>query len=525
MKIERQTELKSPKRLIEKDTSLLESKKIYFAGFSSSNIEYFIDCFPQYVGNIEGIFAILDIDERTPLTASVGSKQYKVRPLKEIDSISVEDSILVIMFEYEKEAYEKILGIYEDVGNCVYWFPDKATSIELSYREKFDGNNDNVIIFKSGSRKYVYGEEFSDNARALFEYMLRNGYNKNWELVWIVTEPQSDYYDEWKKYENVEFIGSQDKVSDDIEVQNRYYKYLCTAKIAFATDDETFFIRRNNNQLLVQLWHGDGVKARTRHRRMEYRWDYMVCTSNFFADVDYKDYGLRQNQVIPTGYPKDDWVLSSELDVAELCKKQKQFTHYILWGPTFRKSVKGLEILNENVRINETGLPLLETWEDCETLNKVLMEQDCLMVIKLHPVADLSLYTKKSFSNIVLMTNQDLHSHGLHINQIMSRFDAFITDYSSATASFMILDRPMAFTLDDLHEYDGSRGFVLNPVTDYLPGEELYKVEDMLSFITDVCNGIDKTETKRRKLIEMMLDYQDCRSSERLLKELGIKNG
>jgi CDP-glycerol glycerophosphotransferase (TagB/SpsB family) len=524
MGIERQSDLKTPKRLAEDNNSILDAKQIFFVGFSPANIENFIECFPQYIESIKGVYAVLDIDERTPIYSTVGEQIYQVKPLSEVRTINMENSVLIIMFEYENEAFTKLLAVQNGLRDVIYWFADRATSVELSYREKYnDCSTDDVIIFKSGSRKYVYGEEFSDNARALFEYMLDNGYNKKWKLVWIVTEPENDYYKDWKHLNNVEFIGTKDNLSEDLDKRERYYKYICKAKYAFATDDETFFIRRRNDQSLIQLWHGDGVKARTRHRRMEYRWDYMVCTSSFFANVDYRDFGLRQNQVISSGYPKDDWVFTSKIDISEISDTSRQYNHYILWAPTFRKSVKGLEILNENVKINETGLPLLATWEDCEALNNLLKEHNCLMIIKLHPVAELSLYSKQEFSNIRLMTNQDLHSLGLHINQIMPCFDAFITDYSSATASYMMLDRPMAFTLDDLQEYDDSRGFVLNPVVDYLPGAELYRVEDMLAFVTDVCNDKDATRDKRQKLIELMLDYRDGRNSERLLDMLDIR--
>ena len=145
------------------------------------------------------------------------------------------------------------------------------------------------------------------------------------------------------------------------------------------------------------------------------------------------------------------------------------------------------------------------------------------MMIKLHPVADLSIYKEKSYSNIRLMSNQELFSLGLHINQIMPLFDGFITDYSSAATSFMILDRPMAFTLDDLDEYDTSRGFVVNPVRDYLSGVELYNVRDMMNFVEDVCIGKDTSADKRHKLCEKMIDYFDGSNSKRLLEKLSIE--
>ncbi len=511
-------------RITRDNCTLLELKSIYFAGFSARNIEYFIECFPEYSENIRGIFAVLDIDERTPLTVGVGDKIYDIKPLADVKSLNASDDALIIMYEYEKEAYEKIRILREDDQMPVYWFADRATEAEFFYRKKFDGCViEDVILFKSGSRQYIYGEDFSDNARALFEYMLKSVYNKRWKLVWLVYDPSCGDYDAWKQYENVEFIGALDNVSDDAEKRDAYYRYLCIAKYAFVTDDEVFFRRRRDDQTLVQLWHGDGVKARTRFRVMEKRWDYMTTTSSFYAESDQEVFGLKPDQTLACGLPKDDWIFSEADEIESFKRSIEGYEHYILWAPTFRKSVKGLELLNETVNINETGLPIVGTWEACDRLNKKLKTLNCLLIIKLHPVAELSLHEGRTYSNIRLMTNQDLYAMGLHINHIMPLFDAFISDYSSAVTSYMSLDRPMAFTLDDLNEYDNSRGFVFEPVIDYLPGAELYTIKDMGDFIEDVCYGRDSSEEKRNRLISTMIDHRDGLNSKRLLEMLSIE--
>lgn len=510
-------------RLSKLDKSGIINKNIFFVGFTASNIKYFLECFPDCADRICGVFALLTIDERTQLTVDVGERAFELRNIVEALSLDFENDILIVMYEYENEAFEKLKNIGLPEAFRLYWFADEATEMELMYREQYAKEDlQNIILFRSGPRKFVFGDDFNDNSKALFKHMIENDYNKKWTLVWLVFEPESTDYDYWKEFDNVEFVGVTDKSSLDRKKRDLYYRYICLAKYAFVTDDELFFQRRRDDQTIVQLWHGDGVKARTRHRRMEDRWEYMVCTSNFFADVNYIDFGLRKDQTLPCGCPKDDWVLTNRLDPSEYLESEHQFGHYILWAPTFRKTIKGLELLNEKIKINETGFPLLATWEECNYLNEQLREQDCLLVIKLHPIADLSLYSKKTFSNIRLVTNQDLYLLGYHINEIMSGFDALITDYSSVTTSYMILDRPMAFTLDDFNEYNDSRGFVLNPVRDYLPGKELYTIGDMIGFIIEVCNCEDTLMDKRKRLIDTMLDYRDNNSSKRLLDRLGI---
>lgn len=510
-------------RLSKDNQALVESKNVYFVGFSSSYIDYFFDCFPKCIEKLCGVFALLEIDDRTQRTVNIKGKSFDIRDLCKVTTLDKTKDIIIIMYEYENEAYDKLSMLKGIDDNIIFWFPDKASEFEIDYREKYrDDKLEDIILFRSGPRHYVYGDDFTDNSRALFEYMVLNGYNKKWKLVWLVNEPDNKDYDEWKMNDNVVFIGLKDKESEDDRKRELYYRYLCLSKFAFVTDDEIFFRRRRKDQTLIQLWHGDGVKGRTRFRRMEKRFDYMVCTSRFFANVDYKDFGLRYDQMISCGCPKDDWVLSNEKKSFIFDDNKETFSHYILWAPTFRKTVKGMEMVSEKTTIYQTGLPILNSWEKCDAMNGVLKACNCLMIIKLHPIADLSIYEDRKYSNIRLITNQELYSYGLHINQIMSSFDAFITDYSSAATSYMILDRPMAFTLDDLNEFDESRGFVLTPVRDYLSGKELYSTNDMKAFVNEVCDGKDTSAIKRRRLIEKMLDYRDINSSKRVLSKFMI---
>ena len=59
--------------------------------------------------------------------------------------------------------------------------------------------------------------------------------------------------------------------------------------------------------------------------------------------------------------------------------------------------------------------------------------------------------------------------------RLMKYSDALISDYSSAAYSFLLLDRPLAFVLDDIDTY--SVGFLVDNFEDFLPGEKLYNIE------------------------------------------------
>ena len=60
---------------------------------------------------------------------------------------------------------------------------------------------------------YVKGMDFSDNARALFVYMLSIGLNGKYQLVWFVRSPEE--FLSYTKYQNVLFLPFSASDSED----------------------------------------------------------------------------------------------------------------------------------------------------------------------------------------------------------------------------------------------------------------------------------------------------------------------
>lgn len=96
-----------------------------------------------------------------------------------------------------------------------------------------------------------------------------------------------------------------------------------------------------------------------------------------------------------------------------------------------------------------------------------------VIIVKLHPFQRRERVNCDGFSNIVLIENEDLERMDIPVNRILGKADALISDYSSAAVDYLILDRPIGFLLEDVEEYGNSRGFVFDPVREWLPGEEL----------------------------------------------------
>lgn len=416
-----------------------------------------------------------------------------------------------------KEQLENIPG-----WGLAYYFssrPDKAYNKLAFIWKRLKPQN--KLAFRSGLGSYVEGFDFSDNARVLFDYMIAHNYNKKYKLIWFVHDP--DEFREFQNIPNVKFISYQWEKSTNLKENIQYYYHLCTSKYLFLTDTHFWLRYCNKGQIRVNLWHGCGFKDRkTKNGPCGRNYDYMTVTSPLYADIHAEEFGVEREKIIDTGLAKQDLLFQPPKESLTQLLGIKEAGKYVFWLPTFRMAAEGLERLNEYQSDSETGLPIIDTTEKAEKLNCLLAELDISMVIKLHPVQQNSIISHLKLSNIVLLENKDIFAMGLQINTLLSKADALISDYSSVAVDYMLLDRPIAFMLEDVEQYQQSRGFVFENIYDYLPGEELYTYDDLEKFLTDVVEERDSTKEKRRNLIEKMHTHCDGNNCKRILERIGL---
>ena len=92
-------------------------------------------------------------------------------------------------------------------------------------------------------------DDFTDNGRALFDYLIEKGYNKKYEIVWLVHEPSK--YKEYQ-FENVKFVQNFKKGSTIRRAEA--YKYALTSKYIFYTQAFNWIGMSRRNQLFIDLW-------------------------------------------------------------------------------------------------------------------------------------------------------------------------------------------------------------------------------------------------------------------------------
>lgn len=445
-------------------------------------------------------------------------KKFFVRNPMEIKKDLNRNTIIVITASYQEKLYRKLTDIFRGKKLRIYSCPCPSDKLAVRFRWIFSMvTPKNIIVFRSGLGKYSAPWEYADNSRALFEYMIEKGLNQQYRLVWAVKYPEM--FQDLKRNKNVDVISYDWETTNNVFKALKYEYYIYCSKIFFFTETCHWLRYIGKKQIAVNLWHGCGIKGRkAKTEPTGSHYNYMVVNSELYAKIHAEQYGCKMEQMLVTGLPKQDWLFKklpkSIEEILNIDKRRKN----VFWLPTFRKTQCGFENLNENTLNSETGLPVLRTFFQLKTLNDFLIDHNMNLIIKLHPLQEESVLSMKKYTNIFFLDNATMQQLSYPINMLLSQADAMISDYSSAAIDYMLLDRPIGFTLDDLTEYEHSRGLNFENIHDFLPGKEIYIYNEFIEFLDEVDKGEDPSSEKRKRLLKIMHTYYDGENCKRIIK-------
>lgn len=469
------------------------------------------------------IIFVADEDERRFGECRIGENCFPVKDAKTLREVDWTSHLLIVTSEYYWEIFAKLAKEnFFPEEFVIYYFEDRDTAYYQHYLEKYKGEPlCDSIVFRSGPRdlKKAPYLDFSDNAKALFDYMVAHDYGERYRLIWIVGHPEE--YQAIARETDTEFLDVSWSVSEEEEKRERYYRAVCISKYIFFTEAYNFTRFARKDQVRVQLWHAQGFKARVISRMAGDKYEYMPVMGAVYAEVHRRIFGLTENQMLITGIPKQDWVFHPATPSLAEYVGMETNGRCILWLPTVRAF--SFAFLNDdNTTDNETGLPIADTEAKLRELDSLLESKKLTLVIKLHPAQKDIEAERLRFLRIRFLSNQKMAEKHLHVNQLMGYADALLSDYSSAATDYLLLDRPMGFALEDLSDFEKRRGFIFDPIEDWLPGAELYNFPDLCRFIEAIANGADPGREKRREVRSRMVEFEDDQNCRRLLSALGI---
>ena len=363
----------------------------------------------------------------------------------------------------------------------------------------------NQIIPKNQSIVLLYSNMgFRDNVVYLYEYMVQNGYCNKYMII----RSQNEKFVESAPF-NVKVISNTKAVLTFLIAGHVFYAF---GKLP---------IYPSGNQKVVQMWHGSPFKGTDVRQNAEMTNNYSksyytnaLSTAECFREFWGIEFDCGSERISICGQPRTDVMINGySKDALGMSGKK-----IIIWMPTFRKS----KILGYNdVENADSVLPVVQN-NELEPLNEYLAKKNVILWVKLHPMQDIDGFNTKKMTNLILQSSDDFNKTKLDLYRLLGSVDALITDYSSVFYDFMLVDKPIAFTIDDFVEYKDGRGFAVENPDHYRTGDKIGSLQELEKFIDDISAGNDTWRDWRKVVNDEVNAYQDFKNSKRALEIGGV---
>jgi len=215
--------------------------------------------------------------------------------------------------------------------------------------------------------------------------------------------------------------------------------------------------------------------------------NYVVSTSPTFTAIYPDTFLVSKENILELGQARNDVFFKEteeDKEIPEWIRNGKIITYM----PTHRNFGKKDKDINSLI--------------DFHRLNELCEKTGYKFLVKRHMYSKGE--TPKTFSNII-----DISSEPYDPQMILKYTDILITDYSSAYADYLLLDRPVMFFCYDLNEYlSKSNGLYFN-YFDVAPGPRAFTFEQFISGLKEVINNPESYREDRKRVLDMFYSKEN----------------
>ncbi|MEU8622308.1 CDP-glycerol glycerophosphotransferase family protein [Streptomyces sp. NPDC048623] len=331
-----------------------------------------------------------------------------------------------------------------------------------------------LVVFESH-----LGKQYSDSPKAIYEEMRREGVR--FDAVW--------------SYAGAKPTGFPKDATLVKRWSRQYLRALAQAE--FWIDNQGFPHRltKRPETTYIQTWHGSALKRMGFHepstkaraqagqdslQQSLDRFDHFLVRSEHDVQTLAKGFRLRDEVLLPVGYPRNDALVAARRAEAESGTRTRgplaqelgidPDKKVVLYAPTFRAETNG--------KVRQFELPF-----DVEEFAERFGDTHTLLV-RSHYLNEVTLPPSVRGRVIDVSTYHDT-------TPLLELADALITDYSSVMFDYGLLDRPMIFFTYDYDEYaNGSRGTYFD-LKERAPGPVVSTESELFSAITRLKDEAD----------------------------------
>lgn len=360
-----------------------------------------------------------------------------------------------------------------------------------------------LIIFES-----FLGKQYSDNPRAIYEYLLSN--TSNHEMIWSVSRGSVQTFKQLK-----------------IPYVRRFtLKWLFTMNRAsyWVTNSRLpLWIPKPSRTIYLQTWHGSPLKrlaadmeevlmpgTNTEQYKRNFlsetsKWDYLISANAYSTEIFKRAFQFNKT-IVESGYPRNDYLINhNNMDEINRIKSTLNIPKdkkVILYAPTWRD--------NEYYGV---GRYKFDIKLDLARMQESLSEE-YVIVLRLHYLIaeQIDIEAYKGFV-------YELSGH-TDIRELYLISDMLITDYSSVFFDYANLKRPMIFFVYDLEDYrDKLRGFYFD-FEKYAPGPLVKTTEEILNQISIVNEQNSMLSSNFKSFYETYCSLEDGNATKRVVERV-----
>ena len=329
----------------------------------------------------------------------------------------------------------------------------------------------NMIVFESNP-------EFSDNTYAVYQYLVDEKHiDEKYRIVWLVADRR--HVKPPRPMKNTQFVNYKQH-NKSLRDRLLYHYVIHTAKaIVFCNRIPG---KNRKRQFSVCLQHGMPLKASNGGYVIKDNCDKCLCVSEFFADNYHKDFEISYHKMFFCPFPRTDALFTSRDVRAEL--GMDGYAKVFVWLPTYRKSALDA-MAGFNIETTATGIPSMNTVADMERVDAWLRAHNCLMLFKPHPAQPVDPAVAAALTNFKVIDNAWLSEKNMQLYELLGKTDGLITDYSSVYYDYLLTDKPIGLTVDDIDDYIKNRGFVYDDPFTVLKGQKILNNGELIAFLAD----------------------------------------
>lgn len=246
----------------------------------------------------------------------------------------------------------------------------------------------------------------------------------------------------------------------------------------------------------------------------KYSWK-IACQSETLKHY-YEMYASEKGQnVVVTGLPKCDYPLKlnpKNTPCPQKWKSKLAGRKVFLWNTHFNYTCQG-------IKIPEQGMDFLKAFSSNKKIALIWRPHPMTeIILKVYYPDKLPLY-KRMIKVVTDSENMVIDKNSTYDCSFVWS-DALISDFSSLADQYLIMNKPIIYTSHENHMQTKIRYSTDDNLFDFSKTLWACSLNDVLKFISDICNNNDIGISERQYLLENYFPFSDGKTGERLVSLL-----